>query len=74
MTYRVFNKHLIHIAISYIYNFSFICCRFVTKPTGNIGLYDPAEIHNRHQLKAYMRDNMIKMGVHLIFFFIFLYW
>ncbi|XP_022329240.2 protein cornichon homolog 4-like isoform X2 [Crassostrea virginica] len=47
---------------------------FVTKPSGNIGFYDPAEIHNRHQLKAYMRDNMIKMGVHLIFFFIFLYW
>ncbi|XP_061174785.1 protein cornichon homolog 4-like isoform X1 [Saccostrea echinata] len=47
---------------------------FVTKPSGNIGIYDPAEIHNRHQLKAYMRDNMIKMAVHLIFFFIFLYW
>lgn len=60
--------------LMYIPCTAWIVYLFVTKPTGNIGLYDPAEIHNRHQLKAYMRDNMIKMAVHLIFFFIFLYW
>ncbi|KAL5008874.1 hypothetical protein ScPMuIL_014455 [Solemya velum] len=51
-----------------------IIYRFLTKPSGNIGLYDPAEIHNRHQLKSYMRDNLIKLGVHLVFFFVYLYW
>jgi hypothetical protein len=47
--------------------------RWVTKPSGNIGLYDPAEIHNRHQLKSYMTQCMIKLGYHLIFFFLYLY-
>lgn len=48
--------------------------KFVNKPSGDIGLYDPTEIHNRQQLKTYMKENLIKMGSHLIFFFIFLYW
>ncbi|XP_021361386.1 protein cornichon homolog 4-like isoform X1 [Mizuhopecten yessoensis] len=48
--------------------------KYVTKPSGNIGLYDPTEIHNRHQLKTYLKENLIKLGSHLIFFFVFLYW
>ncbi|KAK3093992.1 hypothetical protein FSP39_022628 [Pinctada imbricata] len=53
---------------------AWLAYKIITKPSGDIGLYDPTEIHNRQQLKIYMRDNMIKMAFHLIFFFIYLYW
>lgn len=42
-------------------------------PTGNTGVFDPTEIHNRGQLKKHMRDCMIYLGYYLIFFFIYLY-
>ena len=42
-------------------------------PTGCMGMYDAAEIHNRQLLKGYMKEVMIKLGYHLIFFFIYLY-
>ncbi|KAF5285617.1 hypothetical protein FQR65_LT13098 [Abscondita terminalis] len=42
-------------------------------PSGNLGVYDPTEIHNRGQLKRHMRDCMIYLGYYLIFFFIYLY-
>ena len=48
--------------------------RIVMKPSGDIGIFDPTEIHNRQQLKNYMRESLIRLGIHLIFFFIFLYW
>ncbi|XP_020603433.1 protein cornichon homolog 4-like isoform X2 [Orbicella faveolata] len=47
--------------------------RYVNKPAGNLGLYDPAEIHNRHELKAFLKEAMIKLGFHLVFFFLYLY-
>lgn len=47
--------------------------RYISKPSGNIGLYDPAEIHNRHQLSSYMTQCMVKLGFHLLFFFFYLY-
>jgi len=47
--------------------------RYLSKPSGNIGLYDPAEIHNRHQLSTYMTQCMVKLGFHLLFFFLYLY-
>lgn len=43
-------------------------------PSGNMGVYDPTEIHNRGQLKRHTRDCMIYLGYYLIFFFIYLYW
>jgi len=43
-------------------------------PSGNMGVYDPTEIHNRSQLKTYTRDCMIHLGYCLVFFFIYLYW
>ncbi|UYV82992.1 hypothetical protein LAZ67_22001648 [Cordylochernes scorpioides] len=43
-------------------------------PKGNIGTYDPTEIHNRRTLKRHMRESMIRLAFYLIFFFIFLYW
>ncbi|KAK4886417.1 hypothetical protein RN001_002688 [Aquatica leii] len=42
-------------------------------PSGNLGVYDPTEIHNRGQLKRHMRDCMIYLGYYLVFFFIYLY-
>ncbi|KAL7301597.1 protein cornichon homolog 4 isoform X4 [Trichogramma pretiosum] len=42
-------------------------------PKGNMGVYDPTEIHNRGQLKRHMRDCMIYLGYYLLFFFIYLY-
>lgn len=46
----------------------------VAVPRGNLGVYDPTEIHNRGQLKRHMRDSMIYLGYYLVFFFIYLYW
>lgn len=46
---------------------------YFTIPQGNLGAYDPAEIHNRGQLKKHLRDVMIYIGYYLIFFFIYLY-
>ncbi|KAJ8976229.1 hypothetical protein NQ317_009726 [Molorchus minor] len=45
----------------------------VTIPSGNLGVYDPTEIHNRGQLKRHMRDCMLYLGYYLIFFFTYLY-
>jgi len=42
-------------------------------PSGNIGLFDPMEIHNRGQLKAHMRDVLVKMAFYLLTFFFYLY-
>ncbi|XP_029590866.1 protein cornichon homolog 4 isoform X3 [Salmo trutta] len=42
-------------------------------PMGNMGVFDPTEIHNRGQLKSHMKESMIKLGFHLLCFFIYLY-
>ncbi len=42
-------------------------------PWGNMGVYDPTEIHNRGQLKSHMKEAMVKLGFHLLCFFIYLY-
>ncbi|KAK2903467.1 hypothetical protein QQF64_009436 [Cirrhinus molitorella] len=47
--------------------------RYVKVPMGNMGVYDPTEIHNRGQLKSHMKESMIKLGFHLLCFFIYLY-
>nr|XP_033792019.1 protein cornichon homolog 4 [Geotrypetes seraphini] len=47
--------------------------RFIMVPSGNLGVFDPTEIHNRGQLKAHMKEAMIKLGFHLLCFFIYLY-
>lgn len=38
-------------------------------PSGNMGVFDPTEIHNRGQLKSHMKEAMIKLGFHLLCFF-----
>ena len=47
--------------------------RYLNKPSGNVGIYDPAEIHNRSELKGFLKEAMIKLGFHLISFFLYLY-
>ena len=47
--------------------------RFINKPAGNLGLYDPAEIHNRNELRSFLKEAMVKLGYHLVFFFLYLY-
>jgi hypothetical protein len=42
-------------------------------PKGNVGIYDPTEIHNRGQLKLHMRDVLINVAFHLIAFFVYVY-
>lgn len=42
-------------------------------PSGNMGVFDPTEIHNRGQLKSHMKEAMIKLGFHLLCFFMYLY-
>uniref|UniRef100_A0A3Q3D1G6 Cornichon family member 4 n=1 Tax=Hippocampus comes TaxID=109280 RepID=A0A3Q3D1G6_HIPCM len=39
--------------------------RYVKVPMGNMGVFDPTEIHNRGQLKSHMKEAMIKLGYHL---------
>ncbi|CAF0810880.1 unnamed protein product [Brachionus calyciflorus] len=48
--------------------------RIVKKPSSYVGFYDPAEIHNRGELKVHIRNSMIKLGQHLLFFFVYLYY
>lgn len=48
-------------------------CRYLKVPMGNMGVFDPTEIHNRGQLKSHMKEAMIKLGYHLLCFFIYLY-
>ncbi|NXD66841.1 CNIH4 protein, partial [Eolophus roseicapillus] len=46
---------------------------YIMVPCGNMGVFDPTEIHNRGQLKSHMKEAMIKLGFHLLCFFMYLY-
>lgn len=48
--------------------------RYFSVPSGNIGVYDPTEIHKRGQLKKHMRDCLIFLAWYLVSFFVYLYW
>ncbi|XP_063701640.1 protein cornichon homolog 4 [Culicoides brevitarsis] len=43
-------------------------------PSGNLGVYDPAEIHNRGMIRKHLRDCMIYLGFYLLIFFVYLYY
>ena len=47
--------------------------RYVTLSAGSIGIYDPTEIRNRGALSRFQKETFIKIGVHLVTFFISLY-
>lgn len=53
--------------------FAWMTYEYITIPQGNLGHYDPFEIHNRGQLKKHIRDILCHIGFYLIFFFIYLY-
>lgn len=44
-----------------------------TIPSGNLGAYDPAEIHNSRQLKKHMKNVVINLVYYFILFFMYLY-
>ena len=48
--------------------------RFFYFPRGNIGEYDPAEIHNQGMMKKHLKGVAIHLAWQLLGFFIFLYW
>lgn len=48
--------------------------KFVKKPLAHTNYFDPAEIHNRGELKSHMQTSLIRLGEHLVFFFVYLYW
>ena len=50
-----------------------LAVRYMGKPAGNVGLFDPAEIYNRSELKFFLKESMVKLGFHLVFFFLYLY-
>ncbi|XP_049873977.1 protein cornichon homolog 4 [Pectinophora gossypiella] len=53
--------------------FIWLTFEYFTIPSGNLGAFDPAEIHNRGQLKRHLRHVMYNIAYYLVFFFIYLY-
>lgn len=49
-------------------------CRYMTLPPGSMGMYDPTEIRNRGMLLRFQKEAFVKIGYHLVVFFILLYW
>jgi hypothetical protein len=58
---------------SHNFNYHFLD-RFFNVPRGNIGEYDPAEIHNNGMMKKHLVGVCIHLGWQMIGFFLFLYW
>ena len=54
--------------------FSLPITRYVMLTPGSLGVYDPTEIRNRGMLTNFTREAFIKIGYHLVMFFISLYW
>eukprot|EP00093_Oithona_nana_P003951 03951.XXX_34934_34106_1 [CDS] Oithona nana genome sequencing. len=51
----------------------YLARRFFYFPRGNIGEYDPAEIHNQGMMKKHLKGVVIHLAWQLLGFFIFLY-
>ena len=51
-----------------------IVSRYMTLPPGSMGMYDPTEIRNRGMLLRFQKEAFIKVGYHLVVFFVLLYW
>ena len=49
------------------------CFRYITLPPGSLGIYDPTEIRNRGMLARFQKEALVKIGYHVIVFFISLY-
>uniref|UniRef100_A0A8C5L408 Protein cornichon homolog 4 n=1 Tax=Jaculus jaculus TaxID=51337 RepID=A0A8C5L408_JACJA len=46
--------------------------RFIMVLSGNMGEFDPTEVHNGGQLKSHMKEAMIKLGFSLLCFFMYI--
>ena len=57
-----------------VFVFVFVYVRYWSLPPGSMGVYDPTEIRNRGMLLRFQKEAFIKIGYHLIVFFILLYW
>lgn len=51
----------------------FLARRFFYFPRGNIGEYDPAEIHNQGMMKKHLIGVCVHLGWQMVGFFLFLY-
>lgn len=62
-----------YLALANILPVSWMAYEYFTVPSGNVGVYDPTEIHLRGQLKRYMKHCLIFLGWYLLSFFVYLY-
>ncbi|CAI8039369.1 Protein cornichon homolog 4 [Geodia barretti] len=51
----------------------YLIYRYMTLPPGSMGMYDPTEIRNRGMLLRFQKEAFIKVGYHLVVFFVLLY-
>ena len=56
------------------YDVLMLVCSIVTLPPGSLGVFDPTEIRNRGMLSKLQTEAFLKIGYHLVVFFISLYW
>ncbi|BES94518.1 Cornichon protein [Nesidiocoris tenuis] len=62
-----------YLALANIPGVAWLAYEYLRVPSGNLGVYDPTEIHKRGQLKRHMRDCLIFLVWYLVSFFIYLY-
>jgi len=72
MTFLIINQHWILFIIN-MPLLLFMINKYLSVQSGNIGVFDPAEIHNQRRLKSFMHEMLVKLSFHLVFFFIYLY-
>lgn len=68
----LFNGHWILLLVN-LPLIVFLAHEYYMVPKGNMGVYDPTEIHNSGQLKKHMRDCVIQIGFYLVLFFVYFY-
>lgn len=87
LNYWMIPKYIVHSLSTFIllYHFRvwlFICnlpmfvwltFQYLTIPSGDLGTYDPAEIHNSRHLKKHMRNVLINLVYYFVLFFMYLY-
>ncbi|XP_077289577.1 cornichon-like protein [Arctopsyche grandis] len=50
-----------------------LCYEALSVPTGNLGVYEPTDIHERDRLSRHLRDVLLYLAHYLLFFFVYLY-
>lgn len=72
--YLIYRYNMHGIQMRLIYSVTSCGCRYMTLPPGSMGMYDPTEIRNRGMLLRFQKEAFVKIGYHLVVFFILLYW